>query len=229
MIRTVIFDIDNTLYDYDLGHEAAMNALLCYCKDYLGLKKKDARQYIKEANDEQIVRTGVQNGSVHNRLIRYQIILERLGLPLFPHALNMFDLYWNTLLDTCVPEEGLLKFLRALKAKDIKLGIGSNMTAIIQFEKIEQLGLGNFFDFIVTSEEVNIDKPDPRFFELCVQKAGCRSSECAFIGDSYEHDVAGPEAVGMRGILYTRGKDIRKQSCRKIRSYSEADVDKILA
>ena len=229
MIRTVIFDVDNTLYDYDLGHEAGMNALLCYCKDNLGIKKKDARQYIRDAMAEQLVRTGVANGAAHNRVIRYQIVLERLGLPLFPHTLNMYELYWGTLLDTAVPEEGLVDFLQALKDRGVKLGIGTNLTAMIQFEKIEQLHLEPYFDFIVSSEEVNVDKPDPRFYELCVQKAGCTSSECAFIGDSLDFDVYGPESVGMRGILYTRGKDIRKQGVRKIRSYSDVDIDELLS
>ena len=228
MISTVIFDIDNTLYDFDLGHEAGMNAVLCYCKDNLGIKKKEARALIKEAMEIQIERAGMQNGAIHNRLIRFQIMLEKRGLPIFPHALNLMELYWNTLLDTAVPEEGLRDLLNELKLRGIKLGIGTNMTAEIQFEKLEVLELDSFFDFIVTSEEINIDKPDPRFFELCVKKAGYSSAEIAFIGDSYDIDIRGAEAVGMKGVLYTRGKDIKRSKGMKIKSYDDVDFDELM-
>ena len=40
MIRTILFDIDNTLYDYDRGNEAALRVVCAYCKEHFGWKEE---------------------------------------------------------------------------------------------------------------------------------------------------------------------------------------------
>ena len=42
-IKAVIFDLDNTLYDYDAAHEAAFGVLLAYARKTLGLSETDFR------------------------------------------------------------------------------------------------------------------------------------------------------------------------------------------
>ena len=76
------------------------------------------------------------------------------------------------------------------------------MTAYIQYKKLEKLGVLKYLDFIVTSEEAGEEKPTPRFFELCVKKAGCKPEECVFIGDSLKKDVIGPTEYGLEGTWY---------------------------
>ena len=43
--------------------------------------------------------------------------------------------------------------MQALKAKGVGIGIGTDMTAYIQYEKLEKLGLAPYIDWIVTSKE----------------------------------------------------------------------------
>ena len=57
-------------------------------------------------------------------------------------------------------------------------------------------------DFIVTSAEAGIEKPDPKIYERALQKAGCAPGECLFIGDVYQKDVLGPEKAGMRALWF---------------------------
>ena len=78
------------------------------------------------------------------------------------------------------------------------------MTADIQYQKIRALGIGEWIDGVVTSEEAGIEKPGKEFFLLCLEKAMCNSSECAFVGDSLKGDVLGACAVGMQGVLYDK-------------------------
>ena len=76
------------------------------------------------------------------------------------------------------------------------------MTAYIQYKKLEKLGVLKYLDFIVTSEEAGEEKPTPRFFELCVKKAGCKPEECVFIGDSLKKDVQGAADAGLAAVWY---------------------------
>ncbi|MCD7830248.1 MAG: HAD-IA family hydrolase, partial [Clostridiales bacterium] len=139
--------------------------------------------------------------AIHNRLIRYQNILERLGKPR-GRALRMSDLYWNTLLDAMEPSPGALETVRQLKAQGLKIGVGTDMTARMQFIKLERLGLLPYIDFLVSSEEAQAEKPAPALFDLCVEKAGVRPAECLFVGDNLEKDVHGAQAAGLHALWY---------------------------
>ena len=201
MIHTVIFDIDNTLYDYDAAHAAAFAALTAYARRELGVAEGDFPALHAAANRTLKARAGADCAAIHNRLIRYQILLEGLGKPL-SHALPMANLYWNTLVEAAVPSPGVEDCLRALNGAGVRLGIGTDMTADWQYVKLERLGLLRWFDFIVTSEEISQEKPGARFFALCLEKAGCPAEACAFVGDNVNKDVAGALSAGMRPIWY---------------------------
>ena len=206
MIQTVIFDIDNTLYDYDAAHAVAFQALTEYAQRELGVRPEEFPALHKAANTVLKARTGGNCAAIHNRLIRYQILLEDLGKPIF-HAPRMERLYWNTLLDAAVPSPGALSCLTQLKEGGKRLGLGTDMTADWQYVKLERLGMLPLFDFMVTSEEVTDEKPGEKFFQLCLEKAGCPAAQCAFVGDSLKKDVIGAQRAGMRPVWYHPQED----------------------
>ena len=139
--------------------------------------------------------------AIHNRMIRFLRILEKLRLPL-SHAKAMNDLYWNTLLEAAQPEPHIEDCLKDLQTKGFILGIGSNMTLDWQMAKLQKLGLTDYFTVILTSEEAGCEKPEPAFFRLCARKAGMDVSECLFIGDSLKGDVLGAKNAGMKALWY---------------------------
>lgn len=207
MIKTVIFDVDNTLYSFSKAHVAACEALTEYASAELGLEREFFRRLMRGTMDELQVYMG-DVAAVHNRTIRYQNLLESRGLPLHPHVLRMDAVYWDTLIDRSVPSPGAGETLKLLKEKGVRIGIGTDMTARVQFRKLEALGLLAYVDFFVSSEEAGAEKPSPVFFARCMEKADCENAECLFIGDSLEKDVLGPIAVGMKAVWYRpEGKD----------------------
>ncbi|MBQ6385984.1 MAG: HAD family hydrolase [Lachnospiraceae bacterium] len=212
MIRTVIFDIDGTLYDFYTADAAAIEAAARYAEEELGVPAEAFLSDWKTVYADFMKEAG-QVAAVHNRVIRAERILEKRGLPLCPHVLRISRLYWNTLLDGMVIEDGIADFMAALKEKGIRIGIGSNMTAYIQFIKLERLDLLKYVDFVVTSEEAVYEKPRREFFEFCARKAGCGAEECVFIGDNPEADIAGAAGAGMKAVLYGGESGIRYPDC----------------
>lgn len=200
MIRAVLFDIDNTLYSYDRAHRTAYAALKRYCQEALDLDPERFEALHKSASRTLAQRSGM-GPVIHNRLIRYQLMLEAAGLPI-RRAPVMAELYWTGLLGAMEPTPGANAAIRAMKARGLSVGIATNMTADRQFDKLERLGLLPLVDFMVTSEELGAEKPDPRLFLLCAEKAGCRPEDCAFVGDSLEKDALAAAKVGMLGIWY---------------------------
>lgn len=201
MIKTVIFDVDNTLYSYTKAHGKAFEALLAYAEKELGMSCDAFADLHKKTESRLRVHMG-DVAALHNRCIRYQNMLESRGLPLHPHVLKMNDLYWNTLLDAAVPSDGAPETLKALKEQGIRIGVGTDMTAHVQFEKLSVLGLLSDIDFLVSSEEVGAEKPAPLFFARCVEKARAQKSECLFVGDSLKKDVLGAQDAGMKAVWY---------------------------
>lgn len=207
MIKAVIFDIDNTLYDFDHANLCAMETVREYCRHSFNLEEPLFQEYYQKAWNRAMERVGSDTAAIHNRLLRFQCMMELLEQPVFPHAKILCCEYWDTVLAHTKPFPGIVELFQALKAKQIRIGIGTDMTAYIQYRKLEVLGLSPYIDMVVTSEEAGVEKPHPKFFGLCVEKAGCFAEECVFIGDNVKKDVNGAVAAGLQGIWYTMGKE----------------------
>ena len=108
--------------------------------------------------------------------------------------------YWRELFARIRPAPGAADVLRACRARGLRVGIGTDMSAIEQFRKLETLGLLDLVDFVATSEEAGVEKPHPAFFDLVVEKAGCAPGEILFVGDNLRKDVLGSAAAGLRGV-----------------------------
>lgn len=201
MIKAVIFDVDNTLYNFTKAHRAAFRTLAAYAGERLGLSGESFERLHRETAEELRAYMG-EVAALHNRCIRYQVMLEKLGLPLYPHVLEMEGLYWDTLLKEVVPSAHAKETLRSLKDRGIRIGIGTDMTARMQFRKLETLGMLAYVDFLVSSEEAGAEKPALSFFARCVEKAGFGKKECLFVGDSLRKDVLGALDAGLQAVWY---------------------------
>ena len=221
-MRSVIFDIDGTLYDYDAAHAHAISALETYfCAEY-GLTPEAFKALHRQAEAVMRARAGAWSAAIHNRLLRYQVMLELLGRPI-AGAPVLEALYWHTLLLWMKPYPGLHAALDAVHDMGMRVGVGTNMTADWQYEKLRVLKVLDKIDFIVTSEEAGCEKPDRRLFDLCAEKAGCAASDCVFVGDSLKGDVAGALGAGMRAIWFDpAGRDAQPpEGALRIASFDE--------
>lgn len=228
-IKAVIFDIDNTLYSYDKNHIYGMKALTDYCESAFGKSAEETLACYKKAGQIMIDRIGGDVAAIHNRLLRTQGMLELWEKPVFPHARNMYHAYWDTLIRQSQPVPGVIDFLKELKKRGVRTGTGTDMTAYIQYKKLESLGATPYIDFMVSSEEAGVEKPHPHLFEICVEKAGVQAVECAFIGDNYKKDVEGACNSGLRGIWYTQEQEPEHETDYPIiRSFTKVDIDHFL-
>ena len=230
MIKAVIFDLDNTLYSYDANHIYGMEALVSYCMENFGMTEEETREYYRKAGYIVQDRIGTDTAAIHSRMLRLQCMMELLEKPLFPHVQKMYHIYWDAFIQHMKPNPGALEFLAELKKRKIRIGIGTDMTAYIQYKKLETIGVESYIDFIVTSEEAGVEKPHYRLFELCVEKAGVPAEECAFIGDNVKKDIEGAWESGLKGIWYTQEKEPpERRYFPTLRSFTGINMDDFLA
>ncbi len=93
--------------------------------------------------------------------------------------------------------------LKALKEQKLILGLLTNATKDL-VSVYDELGLKPYLDFVVASDEVGADKPNPAIFLAALERARVKASEAVHIGDQYEIDVVGARGVGIKPILIDR-------------------------
>ncbi|OIP76823.1 MAG: hydrolase [Oscillatoriales cyanobacterium CG2_30_44_21] len=97
--------------------------------------------------------------------------------------------------------------LEQWRSQGIKLGVLSNFDSRI-YPVIEALDLQQYFDSITISTEVGAAKPDAGIFVKALSKHGLEDSPnlAWHIGDSFEEDYLGAEAVGIKAIWLNRDR-----------------------
>lgn len=200
MLKAVIFDIDDTLYDFAGNHARALAAVEELAARELGVCRAVFHEAYLGAFRWQFAH---HSGSVgcHSRAIRFQRALEALRLPV-GHASRFNDFYWETLIGGVVPFAGTAALFDWLRGRGVLLGVGTDMTADWQIKKLVKLGLADKLDFVVTSEEAAAEKPAAAFFRLCLEKGRCRPDEAVFVGDNIDKDARGAVAMGMDGVWF---------------------------
>ncbi len=101
--------------------------------------------------------------------------------------------------------EDVLPTLDRLQQMDLKIGIISNWDTPLH-AMVEELGLAPYFDVVVASHDqrVRSAKPDAAIFEYALNAVGVSAEEAVHIGDSFEADIMGAHASGIRAILLDR-------------------------
>ena len=203
MIKTVIFDIDNTLYDYDTCHAIGYEALAdCACGLY-GLSRVDFDRLYPESMAVIKERVG-DRAPIHSRALRLQVFQELIGVHNYTQVVQLYRAYWEPFFAEIKPFPDVIRYLQLLKQRGIRTGVGTDMTALMQIRKLSVLGMDDLIDFVVTSEEAGAEKPGEAFFKLCCAKALAPAKDCLFIGDNMRKDVNGALACGMNAVHFYR-------------------------
>ncbi len=85
-----------------------------------------------------------------------------------------------------------------------RLGVISNADGRVR-GLLDQSGLSRFFELILDSAEVGIEKPDPRIFLTATERLRLAPGACASVGDIYEIDFLGARRAGLEAVLIGPG------------------------
>jgi HAD superfamily hydrolase (TIGR01549 family) len=189
--KAIIFDLDDTLYDYNVCHTNAINKVftkLCNIYNY---------KYIDIVNIYECVKKDlkIECGNVassHNRFIYFKKMFENLNIE-YDKIIEYNELYWCEYLECMRINDGVTDLLSFIKniCPNIKLCIITDFTAKEQFQKLNKLNITKYFDLIITSEEIGAEKPSCKIFNYILNKLNLLSNEVIMIGDNYEKDIIG--------------------------------------
>lgn len=90
-----------------------------------------------------------------------------------------------------------------LQARGIRVAVVSNWDYSLH-RVLKMFDVHHRFEAVLASLEEGVEKPDPRFFHICLEKLGVAPEETVHVGDNPIDDVDGAVAAGIRPVLIDR-------------------------
>jgi 2-haloalkanoic acid dehalogenase type II len=208
-MKYIFFDLDETLSDHKHACQKGIEAII-EVHDCLRVKTAEQleNEFWQMLNGNY---NHVLNGSLSMKDTRLQRIAALFtGCYVDPpqHLEELANLYVNhyELALRAIP--GVIELLKLLKENEYKMAIITNGFQKVQHKKIQTCKLNAYIDHIITSEEVGVTKPDARIYREALRICNVSPNEVIMVGDSWENDIKGAHALGIKTIWLNRRNEL---------------------
>ncbi len=200
----LFFDLDHTLWDFEKNSKSALKQIFKESgldqkiesfSSFHGVYKNNNRMLWRQYGSGKLTKEILRTKRFEDTLKYFKIfdkeLIESLSesyLSVSPFQKNLFPYAIET--------------LAYLQKEQYQMHIITNGFKEVQHIKLREAGLSPFFDIVVCSEEVGVNKPNPLVFEHALQKAGATKLKSVMIGDDYEVDYMGALSAGMKAIFF---------------------------
>jgi putative hydrolase of the HAD superfamily len=116
--------------------------------------------------------------------------------------------------------DDVLPTLSQLKSDGFRLGVISNFDEWLE-DMLVELEIGDLLDVSVISGTTGVEKPDPRIFQIAIERAEVDPSRAVHVGDSIVSDVRPAAEMGMVPVLLDRTGRYPDERCATIGSLRE--------
>lgn len=202
--RHIFFDLDHTLWDFDRNAEETLLELYdTYQLDALGVAPAGKFIETYTRNNHQLW-ADYHLGRISKQTLRETRFKKTfLDMGLAPERIPAR--FEDDYVRLCPYKTNLFphahEVLQYLQGK-YTLHLISNGFKEATAVKVHNTGLAGYFQHIIISELVGVNKPDKAIFTHALQLAGARLHESLMIGDSLEADVYGALHFGMDAIYF---------------------------
>lgn len=200
MIKTILWDVDATLLNFELAEKAAMEK--CFSmfemgectQEMLSRYSKINRSYWQRLERGELTKPEVLVG-------RFEEFFGKEGIPV-EKAAAFNEEYQVRLGDTVFFHDNAYELIKELQGK-VKQAIVTNGTIVAQERKLEKSGLNKLITDIFISDRIGAEKPSPKFFEKVWEELGpYKKEEVMIVGDSLTSDMQGGNNAGIRCCWY---------------------------
>jgi putative hydrolase of the HAD superfamily len=202
--KHIFFDLDHTLWDLERNAAETIAELL---------SSYNIEDKIKASTPGFIVEYNKINDSLWDQYRLGEIDRKTLRFERFRRVFHYFGLEDDHLaheFGNAFVKESPLKPHLINGAREVldhlsinyKLHIITNGFAEAQEVKLKAAGIGHYFEHVINSEMVGVNKPHPRIFEYSLDLAKATKEESIMIGDHLEADILGAKRAGIDQIYY---------------------------
>jgi putative hydrolase of the HAD superfamily len=207
VIRAVLFDLDDTLFDH---RETSAEALRRVHAAHEGFRRQPFDEFEKlhtvllDELHPEVLNARLEMDEARRE--RFRRLFKHCGVSA-SEALcaTTARQYRNDYVEARRAVAGAAALLAAVRER-AKVGIVSNNMLQEQWDKLAFCGLSAHVDALVVSAEAGVSKPDPAIFEIALAALGVNAAATVMLGDSWSADVAGAHAAGIRAVWFNRLK-----------------------
>ena len=208
----VWFDLDDTLWNFHDNSLVALGQIYgLYALDRFWPGEQAWLDSYHAVNDE------LWHLYSHGAITRDVLRTERFRRPLAEAgcdaaeaqemAARLDGVYLGMLAQMAGTVPGAHEVLRRLRPF-YNIGILSNGFAEVQYGKMATAGLSPLIDCVVLSDEIEVNKPDPRIFDYACRKAGTAPGSCLLVGDTPDTAICGAVGAGGKAVFFcSKGRD----------------------
>ena len=186
MKKAIIFDMDGVLIDSQPLH---------FEVDMLVLKQFGYPAKLKEVEKY----AGMSNA---DRWAKYKkdYMLQATETELInAHVLALKNLFGSK--EDLKPIHGIVPLLNMLKESELKMSVASSSSYDFVHMVLDKLQIAEYFDIVVSGEDMQKSKPAPDIFLATVEKHGCSVEECVVIEDS-QNGVLAAKTANIKCVGY---------------------------
>ncbi|WP_416353087.1 YjjG family noncanonical pyrimidine nucleotidase [Agrilactobacillus fermenti] len=196
--KFLLFDLDNTIFDFDAAEAAALSRLF----EQLNIPlTQDIRRKYHQFN-QKLWQMYEKDEISRSELLEawFPLFFQKLRVPL--HGLNPGKIYRGYLQEghQLLPDA---KFILQQLAKSFRLFAVTNGISATQRQRLDDAGIISYFDDLFISEEIGHQKPAKSFFDyVFAHIPNFELAEAVVIGDSLSSDILGGTNAHVDTIWY---------------------------
>lgn len=217
MITTVIFDLDDTLYDE-----------IDYCKSGFTCVAEFLSDQLDEQSAEHIFGIIWKHFANGNHTKTFNATLDELGISYYDKLIDyMVRVYRNHLPNIKLPPDSG-DVLYRLNTK-YTLGLLTDGFLPAQQLKVQALGIEKYFNCIIYTEELGRSfwKPSTRGFEKILHNLNTKPENAVYIADNEKKDFIAPNKLGLATIQLNRPARIHRNISRDLNAPAQHKIDQI--
>jgi putative hydrolase of the HAD superfamily len=195
-IEAVVFDMDDTLYSQASFKESGFRAVAAHLERE-GVVGTKGGGVVTEA----LAAIMKSVGPSHPRMLNMMVEKLKLEPALIHEMVQVFREHKPDL----APYPGVVGLLEELQGR-FKLGLLTDGLKEVQAAKLEALGIAQYFDEVVLSDEYGMVKPDERLFMLFEERFGLPPEKLAYIADNPAKDFIGATGRGWLTVRVLTGE-----------------------
>jgi len=202
--KDLFFDLDHTIWDFELNSKETLWDLhLKYELEAKGINNFDEFYSIYSVHNHKLW-DRYSKGFIKQEELRWKrIYLSLLDYKIADEALSkeMSVDYLTILPDKKNLFPYTIEILEYLKSKNYTMHLITNGFESVQFKKIKNSNLADYFTEVITSEASNSLKPNKEIFEYALKVSNANVETSIMIGDNEDADIQGAINVGMDSIF----------------------------
>ena len=207
-MKSIIFDLDNTLYPEQTYVQSGFKAVAGYLSKKYGCDFNTLMSKITDIFNED------GRGSVFDRLVNDFNFDENVSTLVYIYRYHFPDIS---------PYSQSIPLLNDLK-EDYKLALITDGRSFVQKRKVDALNIENYFEVIIFTDVLgeNFWKPSTEPYKLALSILNCEAKNSYYVGDDPYKDFKAPKQLGMKSIQVKMEDEMDYW---KIRGYERVDAD----